>query len=134
MKLRGRISGSRCEIRTAAFGVELDHIFKRREAAVVHVRRSARDLAERGRLEGAVVARIAGYREPAFVGEPAVTPRDAGVVELLVSEVRTDVTRGAVRLCRGRAAGPRCCSGESAERSPLTNRSNGESPDRMLRT
>jgi hypothetical protein len=50
----------------AAFGVELDHIFKRRHTAVMHVRRGARDLAQRRRLERAVVARIAGDREPAF--------------------------------------------------------------------
>ena len=48
-----------------------------------------------GRFERAVVARIAGDAEAAFIDEPAVPPRDAGVVELFISEIRTDMTRGA---------------------------------------
>ena len=37
-----------------AFGIEVDHVFKSGEAAVVHVRHSARDLSKRGRFERAV--------------------------------------------------------------------------------
>ena len=58
--------------------------------AVVHVRRSARDLSKRGRFERAVVARIAGDAEAAFIDESSVPPRGAGVVELFVDEIRTD--------------------------------------------
>ena len=38
-----------------------------------------------------MIARIAGDRETAFIGNATVTPGDAGIVELFIREVRTDV-------------------------------------------
>ena len=64
----------------------------------MHVRRSARDLAKRWRLERAVVARIAGNGEPSFIRQTAVAPGDTGIVELLIGEVRTDVAGRAATL------------------------------------
>jgi hypothetical protein len=43
-----------------------------------------------------VIARISGNGEPAFITELPITPRDAGVVELLVREVWTDMAGRAV--------------------------------------
>ena len=85
-------------IETAAIGVELDHIFKRRQTAIMHVRRGTRDLAKRRRFERAVIPRDAGNREPSFIGKPTVAPGDSGVVEILVGEIRTDVATAAAAL------------------------------------
>ena len=87
-------------IRAAAFGVELNHIFKRRQTSVMHIRRRASDLAQSRRLECAVVPRIAGKCKPSCVREAPGAPGDSGIVELLVGKVRTDVARGAGALPR----------------------------------
>src|SRR5262245_40481297 len=83
---------------TAAFGVELDHIFKRRQAAIVHVRRRAGGLAKRRRVERPGIPRFAGDCEPALIGQTAIAPGDAGVVEVLVGEVRPDMAGNAATL------------------------------------
>ena len=70
--------------------VVIDHNFKSGHAAVVHVGRGPRDLAERRRLKVA----LAG----AGIGELAVTPSHAGIVQALVGEVWADVASHAVRL------------------------------------
>ena len=57
----------------AATIVILDHVLDRRDAAVVHIRRSAPDLAQRRRLE------IAATR--ARIGESSIAPSDPGVCE-----------------------------------------------------
>ena len=56
----------------------------------MHVRRCARDLAERRRLEVAASG--------AIILKPAVAPRDSCIVEPLIREVRANVARHAVRL------------------------------------
>src|SRR5438093_365579 len=63
-----------------------------RQPAVVHVRRSARDLAQRGRFERAAIAFIARNGEPALISEASVAPGDGGVVKLFVGKTRTCVT------------------------------------------
>ena len=76
------------EIRAATIGIEIDDVFQRSDAAVVHVRRGACDLAKRGRFEAAVIL--------AFIREMSIAPRDAGVVKPFVAEVRTDMARAAI--------------------------------------
>src|SRR5579885_1719022 len=56
----------------------------------MHVGRGAGDLAQRGRFELAMAR--------AGVGEAAIAPGDAGVVQPLVGEVWADMTRGTVCL------------------------------------
>ena len=55
-----------------------------------------------------------------------------GVVKSLVGEVRAHMARRAVALA-AEDRRPACASVESAARSPLTKRSNGELPDRIDR-
>jgi len=57
-------------ILVAAAVVVVDDFLQRRECAVVHVRRGARDLAKRGRLERAMIFQFAGHDETAFVLKP----------------------------------------------------------------
>ena len=89
-------------IRPAAVGIKVDNIFQRGKASIVHVRRSAGDLAQRGRFECAAIARIAGNRKPAVVGDAAVAPGEARVVELFVriSGSKPVVQYVAGRQCR----------------------------------
>src|SRR6185369_1426737 len=77
-------------IPVAAAVVIFDHVFERRQAAIVHVRRRARNLAQGGSFEIALTR--------AKVGEVAVAPGDAGVVEPLIAEIRADVAGDAVAL------------------------------------
>ena len=82
----------------SAFRIEIDYILKSRKAAVVHIRCSSGNIAERRRLERAVIARITGEREPAFVGKMAVLPCHTGIVKFLIGEIRTSVTCRAAAL------------------------------------
>src|SRR2546426_4790313 len=88
--MEGTNLGIEARIPIAAKVVILNHIFERGDAAVVHIRRGARDLAQRGSLEVALAR--------AQIGEFAVAPGDAGVVQSLVSESWTNMTRAAVSL------------------------------------
>ena len=63
-------------IRPPAVVVEVDDGFERGQAAVVHVRGSARDLAESRRFERAVISLRSGNAEAAIIGEAAVAPDD----------------------------------------------------------
>ena len=79
--------------RDAAFVVELDHLAKRRNRSVVHVRRVLGDVAQHRRLECAVVLGLLRDREASFVLEclRLRIPADAGVVKEAVAEVAPDV-------------------------------------------
>src|SRR5262249_41153638 len=68
------------------------------EAAVVHVWRRAADLAQRRCLEGTQVALESRNATAPRVGERSAGPGDAGVVKLLVGEVRSVVARRTVAL------------------------------------
>ena len=70
----------------AALVVVLDHFLQRLQAAVVHVRAGVRDLAERRRLERALVLFLLGDREAAEVRHRLVHA-DADVGVLAVGEV-----------------------------------------------
>ena len=65
----------------AAAVVVFDDLFESGEAAIVHVGRRARDLAQRGRFEVSPSG--------AWVGQSPVAPGNAGVVQALVGKVRT---------------------------------------------
>ena len=75
----------------------LDDFFERLHAAVVHVGAGAGDLAQRRRLERALVAFDLGHLEAAEVGL-GVVDADADVVERLVGEIRPGVAGRAVAL------------------------------------
>ncbi len=64
-----RTTGARRNRRdgTSAAIVELDNGVESGEAAIVHVRRRARDLAQRRRLEGAAIGIVAGNDESAQI-------------------------------------------------------------------
>jgi hypothetical protein len=64
--------GIQLRIPVPAAVVILDHILQRSDAAVVHIGRGARNLAERGRFEIGVTG--------AEVGKASIAPGDAGVV------------------------------------------------------
>ncbi len=76
---------------------EVDHNCERSKAAVVHVGRGSGDLTKRGCFEGCDVTRSSCEPEPPGVRGLPVSPRDAGIVELLVREVRANVARRAAR-------------------------------------
>ena len=78
----------------------------------MHVRRSAGDLAKSGSLEGAVIARVVGDGEAAFIGETAIAPGDAGVVELLVGEVRSEMACSAIAFAAKNLKAQLLLSGE----------------------
>src|SRR4029434_10146878 len=67
--------------------VILDHLFQRRDAAIVHIRRALGDLSK-GRCLEVTFSR-------SNVSEFAVAPSDASVMQPFVGEVRTDVARRA---------------------------------------
>ena len=98
----------------------------------MHIRRGSSDLAKGRCFERAVIARVAGYCEPAFIGEPSGVPGDPGIMKLLVCKIRTRVAGDAIALLE-RFEDPIAPVSVSALRSP-TKRSYGESPERILRT
>ena len=77
--------------------VMLDYLFQRLQAAVVHVGSGTRDVAQRRRLEGALVRLELRDGEAPEVGLLLVHA-DAEVVVALVGEVEADVTRLAAGL------------------------------------
>src|SRR5579885_138882 len=91
--------------RCTAAHVELHHVGQRLQAAVMHVRRRQRDVAQRGRFERAAVRVHLGHRVPPQIGQLA-SAVDAypQVVELVVREQREllvdGVARRAVALVR----------------------------------
>ena len=96
----GRSSGVISGLRPAALVVEVDDVGERLQAAVVHVGRGERDLAQRRRLELGLVALVLRHVEAAevLVRLRVGVPRDAGVVQLLVGEQRLEVAERAARL------------------------------------
>lgn len=62
----------------------------------MHVGSSTGNFAERGHLECAVIAVVAGDGESALVVKAVFAPGDAGVMEALVRESRANVTGYAV--------------------------------------
>ena len=76
--------GIEARIPVAAAIVILNYVFKGGESAVVHVGRRARDLAQRGRFEGAPVFGLPGHSEVAVILKAPVAPGDARVVKTLV--------------------------------------------------
>ena len=83
-------------VRPPAVVVEVDDGVERGQAAIVHVRCGARDLTQSGRFERAAILLVSGNAEAAIISEAPVAPGDAGVVKLLVGEVRSHVTGGAI--------------------------------------
>ena len=73
--------------------VEVDNRAETVEAAIVHVRARQPELAKCRRLEATAVFGATGDAKSAQV---AGSPRYAGIVKLLVGEVRPDVAGGAI--------------------------------------
>lgn len=92
---KGTNSGIEVWVHPSSAIVEAHHGVERPQAAVVHVRRRARDLSQRRRLEGAAVGVQTAHGESARIAKPPALPCDASVVELLVAERRPRVTGAA---------------------------------------
>src|SRR5688572_15783037 len=74
--------------------IEFDDRVEAVEAAIVHVRARQPELAKGWRLEATAVFGTSGDVKSAQV---ARSPRYAGIVKLLVGEVRPDVAGGTIR-------------------------------------
>lgn len=113
-------------ISVAAAIVILDYAFECGDAAVVHVGRGTSDLAQRGRVLKLPCPPPRSANFPSRQATPVLWSR---------SSVKLGPTWQATQFALPRkSCKPARCSGESALRSPLTKRSNGESPERMDRT
>src|SRR5690242_1191771 len=96
--MQGPDLGIELRIRAAPAVVALNYVLERREAAVVHVRRLARAPPQRRGLERAAILGTTRDCEPALIGKTTVARSHAGVVEALVSEIRSDMAGYAVAL------------------------------------
>ena len=65
--------------------VEVDNFFQRRDRTIVHVWTGARNLAQRGGLEGASIGFLSSDGEAPGIAYRSIFPGNAGVMELLGS-------------------------------------------------
>ena len=77
--------------------VEFDNLFQRGDAPIVHIRCGTRDIPQRRSLEGTEGVMGACHGGPAGIGQHAVAPRYASVVEGLIRERGAGVTEGTSR-------------------------------------
>jgi hypothetical protein len=96
-EVQGADLGIKLRVGYATAVVVLDHIFRSRDAAIVHVGGRASDFAERGRLEGAMIFGAGGHGKTAFIAVRSIQAMPyCGTAHLRNSGLRAYVTSYAI--------------------------------------
>src|SRR4029077_19097700 len=106
----------------AAAIIEVDDFFQRSDAAIMHVRGGASDLTESRRLESTAINVVLRDGCSSGVGQVTTSPRDTGVVELVIAEERARMASVTACLTREKRQAPlrgRAKSGGDAGGVPI---------------